>query len=189
MKTTTPLNSRTAPTPIELRTYPVKVISDLLRIAPRQIQQLAQDGIIPRDGRGRYQLKAAINGYVGHLQKRTTGRPSSRPVGSEVLDYHAEKARLTKLQADKAQVELDERKGQLVEVDAISAEWARVVTDCKNRLLSIPTKAAPIVAPLSTPSEVMQVIEDLIREALEELADYAGADEGTKTDSKRRIDD
>ena len=178
MKKTTPLNSKTVPTPIELRTYPVKVISDLLRIAPRQIQQLAQDGIIPRDGRGRYQLKAAINGYVGHLQKRNIGRPSSVPVGPDVLDYQTEKARLTKLQADKAQVELDERKGQLVEVEAISEEWARVVTDCKNRLLSIPSKAAPIVAPLSKPAEVMQVIEDLVREALEELADYAEADGG-----------
>lgn len=175
MKTKTPPNSKTEPTPIELRTYPVKVISDLLRIAPRQVQQLAQDGIIPRDSRGRYQLKAAVNGYVSYLQKRSaSGRPPSIPDGSSLLDYRTEKARLTKLQADKAQLELDERKGELVEVEEVIDEWTRTITNCRNRLLSIPSKAAPIVASLDKPGEVMRVIDDLVREALEELADGAG---------------
>ena len=46
-----------------------------------------------------------------------------------------------------------------------------------------------IVASLSKPAEVMQVIKDLVHEALEELADYAEADGGLKTDSKSHVND
>jgi len=148
-------------------TYPVTTIAKLLLVSERRVQQLSKEGVIPKTDHGRYELAPAVQGYIRYLQERSLGRPSA-PV-----DYHMEKARLVKTQADKAEIELKELNGELVRTQDVSDQWYSTITDCKSRLLSIPSKAAPIVAAETNPGECQTIIDDLVREALEELANYA----------------
>ncbi len=154
--------------------YTVGAISKLLLISERRVYQLVNDGVIPKTQRGRFELESAVHGYIRFLQERSVGRPS----GPE--DYQVEKARLVKNQADKAEIEVQTLSGELVSSENVSKHWYQMVTDCKTRLLSIPSKAAPIVASETNAGAVQEIIEELVREALEELANYENS--GRETD-------
>jgi len=146
--------------------YPVGTIAKLFMVSDRRVQQLVKMGIVPKNDHGRYELVPAVQGYVRYLQERAQGRPGAPE------DYHQEKSRLVKLQADKAQLEVEELAGTLVRADDVKREWEEMLGDMKGRLLGLPSKAAPIVAPQTHPGEVLGVLEDLVNEALQELYEY-----------------
>ena len=146
--------------------YPVGPIAKLFLLSERRVQQLVKMGVVPKNDHGRYELVPAVQGYVRYLQERAAGRPGAPE------DYHQEKSRLVKLQADKAQLELDEMSSQLVRADAVQSAWEGILSDVKARLLGIPSKAAPIVSGIDNPGEILGVLDDLVHEALRELHEY-----------------
>lgn len=161
-------------------TYPVGTIARLLKLTERRVQQLSKEGVIPKTEKNRYELAPAVQGYIGYLQDRMAGN-SAMPA-----DFHIEKARLVKAQADKAELEANELNGKLVRVEDVKKELFESITDCKNRLMSIASKAAPIVANETEPGVVQSIIDDLVREALKELSE--GADEPSQNDSAKGND-
>ena len=46
----------------------VSVVANFLMLSDRRVQQLAKSGYIPKAARGKYDLKAAIQGYIGFLK-------------------------------------------------------------------------------------------------------------------------
>ena len=70
-------------------------------------------------------------------------------------------------------MEVLEMSGELVRVDDVLHDWESILMDCKGKLLSIPSKLATLVTDIENPAEAQDLIEDHIREALEELANYA----------------
>jgi phage terminase Nu1 subunit (DNA packaging protein) len=81
-----------------------------------------------------------------------------------------EQVRLTKVRADKLELELRERERQLVPVDEVKRLWASVTLAAKARLLAIPAAVAPTAALLGEPAEVQELIERAIDDALSELS-------------------
>lgn len=159
----------------------VKVIARVLMISERQVQNLANDGIIERTETRRYNLEKAVQGYIQFLKGRTIG---ANKTDDDVADYHTEKARLVKHQADRAELEVKELSGDLLRASEVNQTWYQMVTHCKTRLLSIPSKAAPIVAAESNAGAVQEILEDLVREALEELSDYANSERSETIDAR-----
>lgn len=138
-------------------------LASLLMVTTRRIQQLVQQGHIQKAKHGSYLLEPAVQGYLQFIQGKTQAPE----------DYHAEKARLVKHQADKAEIEVKTLSGELVRAADVEAEWTDMLSAMKSRLMAIPSKAAPIVAAEDNPAQVIDIIEDLVREALQELSDYA----------------
>jgi len=118
--------------PADSPTYPVSTIAKLLLLTDRRVQQLSKEGVIPKTEHGRYELAPAVQGYVRYLQERSIGRPNAPE------DYHSEKARLVKAQADRAELEVMEISGNLVNAEDVQKELYSKITDCKTRLLGIP---------------------------------------------------
>ena len=50
-----------------------QVIANLLNLDERRVEQLAQKRIIPKAGRGKFDLHATVRAYVMYLQQRTVG--------------------------------------------------------------------------------------------------------------------
>lgn len=99
------------------------------------------------------------------------------PGGGASKDLNAERARLASAQAEKAEMEIAEKKGDLLPVDSVAALWARVLTDCKSKLLSLPSKLAPQVVGKKR-EQARAIIELAIHDALRGLAETAGGDPG-----------
>lgn len=152
----------------------VQVIARLLMISERRVQQLANEGVIPRTESRRYNLEDSVQAYIQYIQGKNVGRGME---DEGAIDFHVEKARLTKIQADKAQLELDEMAGDLVKAEDVEKELYSKITDCKTRLLGIPSKAAPIVAAETSAGACQKIINELVYEALEELSENSGREE------------
>lgn len=81
--------------------------------------------------------------------------------------------RLKTAQANLAELEFKQAAGELVLAAAVRSEWANVLSQARTKLLGIPTRFRQEV-PETSPSAVTK-LEDLVREALEELVAAEGA--------------
>jgi phage terminase Nu1 subunit (DNA packaging protein) len=55
------------------------------------------------------------------------------------------KDRLARLQADKVELEILEKRGQLVPLEDIEPAWLRIATAVRSQLLDLPAKLAPLL--------------------------------------------
>lgn len=94
----------------------------------------------------------------------------------ELLDLNNERARLAKLQAQKVQLDLDERNGQLVDVEATGELIDKLFAGCRAHLLGLPNKAAPEIHGCRTIPETAEEIRKHVYESLSELSTTSVAD-------------
>ncbi|MBI5427668.1 MAG: hypothetical protein HZA02_05225 [Nitrospinae bacterium] len=85
-------------------------------------------------------------------------------------DYWEQKARHEKLKADLTEIELKAKRGELVPLDDVMDEIEKTFTALRQRILAVPTKAAPMVFGLKTLAEIKKVLDDEIHETLVELS-------------------
>lgn len=86
--------------------------------------------------------------------------------------YDEARTRKVNAEAEIAELELAKVRGELVVVDDVIKAWETVLMAVKAKMMSVPTKAAPVVASEGEAGKCQAVIEDLVREALEELENY-----------------
>ena len=67
-------------------------------------------------------------------------------------------------------LDLDERQGQLVTLAELAVPIDRMFSDARRTLLSIPTKAAPMVIGCKTVAAAEGVLKTYVHEALNELS-------------------
>lgn len=143
----------------------LKLLCEMLDLTPQRIAQLVNDGVIPRSGRGRYELVPAVKSYIGYLRKRPTNVES---VGDD--DYGTQRTRLTKAKADMAEMEKEQMANSLIPANDVSDAWETMVSNMRARLLSIPTKSATSVFAANDVIDAKRILKENINEALRELS-------------------
>lgn len=86
--------------------------------------------------------------------------------------YDEARTRKVNAEAEIAELELARVHGTLVLADEVVQAWEDVLGALKGKLLSIPTKAAPVVSAEPEAALCQTILEDLLNEALEELSNY-----------------
>ena len=87
------------------------------------------------------------------------------------LDHLSPTDKLAHARWEKAELELRVMRGELLARTEIVPLWQKAVLALRSRLLSIPSKLAPQIAP---PSKVAQVKDAMTREIYEALEEVAG---------------
>lgn len=96
--------------------YPKETIANLLNISERRIEQLVKQKVIPKAGRGVFDLGPTVQSYVRYLQGLCSGAIKSkesseldrRLLEAQVLERES-KARQAKYRADLLEQELREK--------------------------------------------------------------------------------
>ena len=145
----------------------INEVSRHIGVSPKYVQDLINEGIIERKGRGEYDLDVCRDAYIRKLREAAAGRASSGD-----LDLVAERARLAKEQADAKEMENAVERGDLVYIEDVAKQIENQLTKARTRLLAVPTKVAPEAHASATVREVQALIEDAIVEALNELVGY-----------------
>lgn len=146
-------------------THSVATIASLLMLSERRVQQLTREGVIPRAERGRYELVPAVQGYVRYLQERG-GSSSDSPI-----DYHEQKARLTKAQADMAEIELARARGDVVGVAQLEKNLGSLFAEVQTNIRNIPGRIASSLAGAKDESAIKRMMLAEIDQVLQSLAD------------------
>ena len=95
--------------------------------------------------------------------------------------YDEARTRKVNAEAQIAEIELQKVRGELVPAEDVVNAWNDVLGALKSKLLSIPTKGAPILSTETKAGVCQKILEDLINEALEELSNYEPSTDPTKT--------
>ena len=98
----------------------------------------------------------------------------SRTVES-ILEYEESRARTEHLKAELLELERKQKESLLVPAAEIEAKWVEIVTQARTKMLGIPTKAKQRIPDLD--SDAMSVLEDIVRETLEDLSATAGEED------------
>ena len=130
-----------------------------LNLPERSFYRLVETGVIPKSGEGEYILGDVVESYW------------KNQFDSEGLT--AARTRLVTAQAELAEAELAEQRGELHRASAIAKVWADNVLNAKKKLLAIPTKIPPMLVGQDVQT-IRKKLEEEIKESLRELADYDG---------------
>ncbi|WP_299084139.1 terminase small subunit, Nu1 [uncultured Ruegeria sp.] len=153
-------------------TYGVEVFAKLFNLTPRRIQQLAKEGIIPKASRGQYELAPVVRGYVAYLQAKL-----ENPSFAEKISLNAERARKTKAEADKAEMEAAKMRGDLVDAIEMREALELVMSEIKTKLLNnTPTRIAARTKSEKKEAKIKAIAKDEIAASLHALASTDPAD-------------
>ncbi len=88
--------------------------------------------------------------------------------GDIVPEYNESRARTEYLKAELLELERKEKEGLLVRASEVEAKWVEVITISRTKVLGIASKAKQRIPDLT--QDQIAILEDIVREALEELA-------------------
>jgi hypothetical protein len=119
--------------------------------------------------------------WEANSRQRVDPAPAPAPNGTP--DYHASRAlreaaaaRREATLADQAELDLAERRGQLIDAEDARCDRIAAFSLVKQKLLAVPSQVAQRLPHLAI--EVEPVIDELIREALQELSQRAASSDG-----------
>jgi len=146
-------------------TYPVSTIAKLLMISERRVQQLTKEGVIPKSERGRYELAPAVQGYIKFLQDRNVQVDDHR-----TIDYHAERNRKIKAEADLTTMQAQKMRGELVPLKQVERALAMVLAEVKVGMRNIPQRTATMLIGEQNETRIKEVLLTEVDQTLEAMA-------------------
>ncbi len=140
-------------------------VAEHLDLSTTRIHGLVKAGILPKSGRAAYDLDACRVAYIRYIREIAAGRGSK----DGAVDLVAERARLTKAQAEKVERENKIADGLYMEVAAVHRAVTGSFARVRTKLLVLPSKLASLVA-VTTPAKAQGLLRADIHMALDELA-------------------
>lgn len=97
-------------------------------------------------------------------------RMAKTQVADGEINIDQERARKERALADRYEMENEFKRGTLVEADAIQRLWGTHIETAKKRLLPLGKSLSHLVVALTNAGEAQRMIDQEIRDALEELS-------------------
>lgn len=89
----------------------------------------------------------------------------------QLTDSQAERARLDRARAEKVELEVAEKRRQLLNAEEVAQHWEAVAHNIKQQLLAVPTRAAPLVLGCKTLTQIKGELDRLMHRTLTELSE------------------
>ena len=114
-----------------------------LHIGERYIFQLAKQGF-PRVSPGRYNIPKCFRWYVRYLQRKLVERAHPETGDGAIAKSGAGETRhkLLSIEAELKQIELAEKREQLISIERVEKDLAKIVTEVRTRILALPPRLA-----------------------------------------------
>jgi terminase small subunit / prophage DNA-packing protein len=148
---------------------PASVLAQLFDCDEKTVRNLANRGIVVKAARGQFVASQSIRNYVRHLRSTASGRGGEE----EQLVLTQQRARFAKEQADSVSLKNAVLRGQLVSAREVESRWAGVFSAIRARMIGIVSDAVQALPHLTRHDS--ETLDRLVRDALNEAADEAGA--------------
>ena len=156
-------------TDIDSMTVSAAVLGGIFGVTDRRIRQMAEEGIIVRAAKGRYNLVGSLKNYILSLKLAADGANSDDPDGE--LDIEEEKALHERVKRHISELKLQIMQGDLHKAEDVQRVMTDMLAAFKTRILNIPSKVAPILENRDA-NTIKERLTSEVMEALNELKDY-----------------
>lgn len=159
----------------------------ILGLSARRIQQMAQDGTITAESRGRFRLSSAVKQYANFIKER------KRKVVTEEdqkIDRQTRKAEadLKQAKATISCLELEEIEGKAHRSEDVTEIMDEMVYEIRDALLTLPNRLSINVANARTPAEAEAIIQKEVDVLLKALKFHLYDPEKYKEKVRERLD-
>ena len=111
---------------------------------------------------GKYDLPLFVQRWVAFNVGRT---------GEDKSTLDDAKTRHEIIKTQKTELEVQRLRGQLVDVQEVKVLWAKIASDVTQNLINLPKKIAPSLTMMESSEIIASLIDDEIRNILENIAD------------------
>tara|TARA_Y100000592_G_scaffold48274_1_gene76515 strand:+ start:69 stop:548 length:480 start_codon:yes stop_codon:yes gene_type:complete len=146
----------------------IKEVAEHLDLTTKRMHELFNENILIKTGKSGGQDKDDCRvRYIRYLRVLARGKNTNSG------DLNEERTRLTKAQADRAELELLEKEADLISSDTIKTVWSDYVSNVRSKLLALPSKLGHLTQAAETYAEAEAIIKEAVYECLEELSEDA----------------
>ena len=158
-------------------------LAEIFDCVPRYIRTLEDEAVIERiSGRSEvlYDATESARRYIVHLRNRKSAGTQ------EATDYNAARARKMAADADRAEIAVSLLAGKAHFEENLIEVWGKLFAAYRDKTLAIPHKCTGLVLGRSNFAEVNEILEQQVREALNELSEIDPANiPGTLSNEER----
>lgn len=144
-------------------------LEKIIGVSDRRIRQLAEENTIVRAAKGRYKLMDSIINYI--LTLKVQMEAGNVDLDGEI-DLEEEKAIHERVKRHISELKLQVMKGDLHKSKDVERVMTDMLISVKTKLLSMPTKLAPLLVARNDVDYIRAAINKEVFEALNELKDY-----------------
>ena len=146
----------------------IKEVAEHLDLTTKRMHELFNENVLIKTGKSGGQDKDDCRvRYIRYLRVLARGKNTNSG------DLNEERTRLTKAQADRAELELQEKEGDLISSDVIKTIWSDYVANVRSKLLALPSKLGHLTQAAESYAEAEAIIKEAVYECLEELSEDA----------------
>ena len=145
-----------------MKLYTSNVVADWLAVTPRRVRQLRDEGVIAEKAPGLYELQSCVVRYISYLRK-----------GNGSTNLNDERAMLTKAKREAADMENEERRGNLHSTGDIEKGLAALCLNMRGHFSGLPAKLSGELAQMGgNQAGIHDKLKAAIDETLEELSHF-----------------
>jgi phage terminase Nu1 subunit (DNA packaging protein) len=147
-------------------------LSALVVVSERTIQRLAKEGVIPlaknkrgQPMRGKFVLGEAVPRFIENLRDRFVETDPTKAA------FNHDRARKMKIEADSAQMDLEEKRGVLVRVSDVEFEIHQTIRNVRDGVRAVPSRIMHSLVGLKDPREANKIVAEAIDATSHRVAD------------------
>ncbi len=145
-----------------MKLYTSNVVADWLAVTPRRVRQLRDEGVLVEKAPGLYELKSSVVRYISYLRK-----------GSGNTNLNDERAMLMKAKREAAELENEERRGNLHRTEDIEKGLSALCLNMRGRFSGLPAKLSGELSQMGgNQAGIHDKLKAAIDETLEELSRF-----------------
>lgn len=145
-----------------MKLYTSNVVADWLAVTPRRVRQLRDEGVLVEKAPGLYDLQSSVVRYISYLRK-----------GNGNTNLNDERAMLTRAKREAADMENEERRGNLHSTGDIEKGMAALCLNMRGRFSGLPAKLSGELAQMGgNQAGIHDKLKAAIDETLEELSHF-----------------
>lgn len=161
-------------TDIDSLTVSAAVLGNIFGVTERRVRQMAEEGILVRAAKGRYNLVESLKNYILSLKLAVDSAGSIETPDGEI-NIEEEKALHERVKRHISELKYQTMKGELHKAENVRQVMTDMLTSFKTRMLNIPAKVAPVLEDRDA-GYIKDRLTAEVTEALNELKDYDPAD-------------
>lgn len=151
-------------------TVAASVLGSVFGVSERRIRQMAEEGILVRVAKGRYNFVESVKNYILSLKLIVDANSSENPDGELNLDE--ERAIHERVKRHISELKYQTMKGELHKAEDVQRVMIDMLTAFKTRSLNIPSKLSPLLVDRSEVGYIKDMLTKEVLEMLNELKDY-----------------
>jgi hypothetical protein len=162
-------------------------VAQACNISVRRVNQLAREGVLPRDGRGSYNLGKCMAAYIRYLQQAMSSKSMMDDDGN-LKSLQGQRSTLLTIQIDRESLELAKARGDVMSV----ADHERIVGDLiietKARVMSVAPGVSAKIEAEDSRLMIQAKIDKALKEAMAKLAKTVPAFSAPPLDPQAQAD-